>query len=405
MRALPALFSLLALLGAPARGEEACVAAAPQDPPRLYLVTTSPGRTLFSAFGHSALWLSGGGLARPVVLDWGNFDSRQGEPVADFLAGRMVYTLEALTEEDLWARTRRQGKRAVAQRLDLPPPAMAALGPDVLGAARASDRGFAYDWLADNCSTRIRDALDRATGGAVSAQADAGERRSARDEVLRHVGAPGRGAAGWASWLGLQVILDGETDRPLTPAQAMFLPDRLMQGLRSVVLTWPDGRPRPLVGQECVMVEEGRDWAPEAPPARGLPLLGAGLAWAATVLAGRPGGVALALFALIAGAIGMLTAGLAIRGTQPGLGPTHLWWLCSPASLLLLLPAWALLRARVGRAHLGLALALALAGLLGTLLSAAGLVSQVLWPLPALLLPPLLAAPAALWRTHRSSGR
>lgn len=405
MSALPSLLSLLALLGAPARGEEACASASPQDPPRLYLVTTGPGRTLFSAFGHSALWMSGGGLARPVVLDWGNYDSRLGEPVTDFLAGRMVYTLEALTEEELLARTKRQGKRAIAQRLDLPPAAMAALGRDVLGAARAEDRGFAYDWRDDNCSTRIRDALDRATGGELSRHAVAGGGRSAREEVLRHVGAPGRGASGWGGWLGLLLILDGEADQPLTEAQSLLMPDRLMQGLRAVRLTWPDGEGRPLVGQECALVAEGRDWAPEAPPSRGLPLLGAGLAWGATVLAGRPGGVALALFALGAGAVGMMTAGLAIRGTQPGLGPTHLWWLCSPASLLLLLPAWALLRGRVGRAHLGLALVLALAGLLGSALSAAGLISQVLWPLPALLLPPLLAAPAALWRTHRSSGR
>lgn len=403
MRSLPVALVLLALLGAPARGEQTCASAAPPEPPRLYLVTTSPGGTLFSAFGHSALWLSGGGLARPVVLDWGNFDSRRGEPVADFLAGRMVYTLEALSFEELMARTRRQGKRAVAQRLDLPPAELEALGREVLAAARAEDRGFAYDWLDDNCSTRIRDALDRATGGEISRQAVAGGGRSARDEVLRHVGAPGRGAQrGWA-WLGVLALLGPQADAPLSHARSLFLPDRLMQGLRTVRLAWPDGMQRPLVGQECALVPEGRGWPPDAPPRAGPAMLAAGLAWGAAVLAGRGGALALGLLAALAGALGTVATALALGSDLPGVGPTHLWWLCSPASLLLLAPALALLRRRVGAGHLALAGLLAVAGLLGSLLSAAGLISQVLWPLPALLLPPLLAAPAALWRAHRSA--
>lgn len=386
-----------------------CTSAEPGQPPRLHMVTTSPGGQLFSAFGHSALWLSGGGLARPVVLDWGNFDSSQGEPVADFLSGEMRYTLEALTYEELLARARRQGRTAVAQRLDLPPEQALALGREVLAAARAADRGFRYDWLRDNCATRIRDALDRATGGAVRAQVRAGGGHSARHEVLRHLGAPGRGPGGWGWWLGWHLLANGEVDRPLTEAESLFLPDRLMQGLRAVVLPWPDGRTRPLVGAECTLVEGSHPWAPAAPPGRALPLFGAGLAWALGVAAlgivgPRGRGLAaasLAALAFLCGGLGLLAVALAGTSGVEGAGPTHLWWLASPLGLLLLPAALGLWRGRVHPWHVGLALLLALLAAVGTTASALGLLPQVLWPTPALLLPPLLAAPLALWRTRR----
>jgi len=388
--------ALLLAAASPAGAQEACVPAQPGQAPRAFLVTTSPGPGLYSAFGHAALWISGGGLAEPRVLDWGTFDSRAQDPVLAFLHSDAVYSLEAVTTQALLHRAQAADRSLVAQRLALPPDERDALVRAVMAQVRAPDRSFHYDWLQDNCATRIRDVLDVATSGGLSAQATAGGGLLLRGEVQRHLVLPGRGLSGRVLWWGVQLAGGPAYDLPLDARQAMFLPDRLMQAVRQVQRPWPDGQTRPLVDQECTLVQGGWGFAPPVKPA--WPgALGLGLAWAAGIGLGarraRP------LAALLVGLLGLLL--LAVSGvdlfmalfTQVyGARETATWWLANPAGGSLLLAAPGLARGRPRRALAwGAALAAGTA-LLGALLWAVGLLHQDLAATLALLLPPLLAA-------------
>src|SRR4029453_13964476 len=58
------------------------------------------------------------------------------------------------------------------KRLNLPPPARLQLREFLRWNAEPEHRFYHYDYYRDNCSTRVRDALDRVLGGVLHAQTD-----------------------------------------------------------------------------------------------------------------------------------------------------------------------------------------------------------------------------------------
>src|SRR5690606_16140001 len=95
---------------------------------------------------------------------------------------------------------------------------------------------YAYDYFTDNCSTRVRDALDTALGGALSRQLNGrSQGNTYRSEAVR-LARPDPLMA-----LGFDLGLGPASDRPNSLWQDAFVPMRLADALRSVRLA--DGRP------------------------------------------------------------------------------------------------------------------------------------------------------------------
>ncbi len=359
-------------------------------------MTTAPGDTVFTAFGHSALRISGGGLAEPLVLDWGTYDPRQGNPLVLFVTGRMDYSLESVPSNHLMGRARVQDRTVVAQRLALPPDAIERLFTDVDAALQQDDRRFKYEPGLDNCSTRIRDALDRATQGAIRAQTRLPLQVTRRSEVLRHVGASERGASGWLWWGVFELALTEQSDDPIDAWDSMFIPQDLMRELRAVRLDWPDDSRRDLVADECVLRRGGHDFVADQPPTRGPVLATVGAAWALLVLTAASrklravGSAAIAALAVVLGSVGTATTLLWAFGDLVGLGANETWWVASLLSWLLLATLGSGEAGRTRRRLLSAGLAaLALIGLGRALL---GLPDQEVLPVYAALVPPLVAA-------------
>lgn len=382
-------------------GRGACPTVAPDAPPQATVITTSAAPDLFTAFGHSALRLSGGGLPAAQVLDWGTYQSGRQDPVVHFLAGTLDYSLEAVDERQMHNRARFRGRSLVAQRLALPPEAAQRLHEATRAALGQEDRRFRYHWLRDNCATRIRDALDAATGGALRARLATQARTTPRREVLRHLASPHAGARWWGIWLGWHTMASAWADQPLDAWDASFMPDRLRQALAEVDLTWPDGTVRPLVAEECVLRRGPYDFLPLEPVDRDGALLGAGLGWAALIGLGATrarlvGAMAVATLAVGGGLLGALTAALAASSTLEGLTRNHAWWVVHPATVLLLGAAFDLARGRASPALRRLSALLAGAGVVGLAVRLAGLTEQDVLGVFALFLPPLLATALVL---------
>lgn len=400
------ILALVAGSVALATGPGRCPVALQGEPPQASVLTTAPGSQLFSAFGHSALRLSGGELETPIVVEWGRYLSSERWPIQPFLQGTLLYTTDGIGEQALLRRARVGDRSLVVQRLDLDPEQAAALHAELRGILAGDDRDFHYDWLRDNCATRVRDALDRATGGALRAQLGGPPGPSARAEVSRHLAQFGTGLEGWGAWGMWQLMAPTHGEAPLDAWEGAFLPDRLRLGLQQVQLQGADGRARPLVIEECERRKGGHDFAPLEAPRRGAPLLAVGMAWAGLVGLGATrarllGGLALGALALVCGVLGVATSALALLSTHQGLGSNESWWVSSPASLALLGPAVALARGRVGRLSRALVLLLSGAGLLGLLRALTGLALQDRLLVFALFLPPLLAAALLVLRTPR----
>ena len=193
------------------------------EPPDIELVTLGVGERIFEKFGHAAICLRyhDAGLI-PVCFNYGVTDFDAGAAlVYRFLRSDQRFWVEAESmgslvgfytyeDRDIWAQTlplSAAGKRAIEAKLwsDLD----------------EKNRYYLYDHFFDNCTTRIRDMIDRASGGVLRAGSDEPVPLTFRE----------LGARGLASAEPLVAIADFVLGRALdaTPTlyQAMFSPDVL----------------------------------------------------------------------------------------------------------------------------------------------------------------------------------
>lgn len=148
---------------------------------------------------------------------------------------------------------------------------------------RPENSGYAYDYYRDNCSTRIRDALDRVLGGAIARYGAAPSGFTWRDETRR------LDQHSAVVYSGLMIGLGQPVDSEMSRSEQMFLPIRLREHLDSITVTGADGVSRPVVRQERVLSEGGRYPVPQRPASWTLRYLLVGvLAGALLAWLGRP---------------------------------------------------------------------------------------------------------------------
>ena len=238
--------------------------AAPREPGdelRVWLVTAGPGDAVWEHYGHNALRVLDTRTGRDFSYDWGIFDFRQADFMARFLQGRMLYMVARQRTDVVLDFYRETDREVVLQELDLTPAEKAMLRDAASENALPRNRDFTYQYFLDNCSTRIRDLLDRVLGGALS-RAFEGQatglsyrhhaRRLTQVDPLVYTGA--------------DLALGSPADRPISAWEELFLPLALRDRIRAVRIT-RDGESRPLVRGEEVLYSSTRPAEPAEPPA------------------------------------------------------------------------------------------------------------------------------------------
>lgn len=204
--------------------------------PRIGVATMQPGEIFWERFGHNAIVVDDPALGEPISYNFGFFDLAEPGFVGRFVRGDMQYRLVALPLAQDMAYYRDVGRGASIQWLDLAPDEATELAAALAENARPENARYRYDYFTDNCSTRVRDALDRALRGRLRSQLEVRSLgNSYRSEAVR-LASP----AGWM-WLGFDLGLGPFADRPLSRWEDAFVPMRLADGLRLVKRA--DGRP------------------------------------------------------------------------------------------------------------------------------------------------------------------
>ncbi|HET6764962.1 MAG TPA: DUF4105 domain-containing protein [Longimicrobiaceae bacterium] len=284
---------------------------------RVVLVTMGPGDEVWEKFGHNALWVHDPRTGEEIAYNYGMFDFRQANFYSNFARGHMRYWMQgfdALATLDFYGR---QNRSVWLQELNLTPRQKAEIKAFLEWNARDDNRYYRYDYYRDNCSTRVRDAIDRVIGGGIRRQfsrvpvpvtfRSETERLTADDVV---------------TYTGLMIGLAEPADVPISAWDEMFLPMRLRDHVRETKVPDAQGRMVPLVRSERVAVAAaGREPERSAPPNRipaylvaGLLLaaLVAGLGWAAPRRGGARIGYAIVtgLWTLLTGVGGVVLASL-----------------------------------------------------------------------------------------------
>ncbi|HRO27162.1 MAG TPA: DUF4105 domain-containing protein [Luteimonas sp.] len=265
-------------------------AAFAQATPRIGVATMQPGEIFFERFGHNAIIVDDPAAGGPVSYNFGFFDMDEPDFVGRFVRGDMRYRLVALPLAQDMAYYRETGRGVSIQWLDLDDDETARLGAALAENARPENAVYRYDYFVDNCSTRVRDALDAALGGLLQRQMSVRSRGNTyRGDAVR-LASP----APWM-WLGFDIGLGPASDRPNSLWQDAFVPMRLADALDN--LRRDDGRP--LVAQREQLIPHRLAPEPPEAPRPWWPWLLAGLALAFALRAlGRRRPATLAAIAL-----------------------------------------------------------------------------------------------------------
>jgi hypothetical protein len=368
---------MLVLLLALAPLARAGISSAPGRDLQVELVTYGPGRVYWERFGHIAIILRDTSSGEAISFNYGVFDFDTHDFFLKFIRGHMLYSMDAEYAGPEVTSYIDAGRAVRIEKLAFTPAQAAALRDFLLWNDQPQNRSYRYDYFYDNCATRVRDALNRALGGAIYAQtqlpATGRSFRSQSERMLAHD-------------LPLMLLVDlglgPRADRPLTLWQDSFLPVTLSDLLQHVRV--PDGRggTQPLVASSRLIYAGDVSAPPPAPPALRWPLLGIGVSWAALLLWGARqhagafarglGAAAAGLYALLGGVAGLIMLALWMLTTHRSAWANQNLLQFDPALLLLSVPLLRGIAARHAPRRWTRALALLLAalsvfGLLGRL--------------------------------------
>jgi hypothetical protein len=275
---MSALLAFVATLsfGFPAHAQRADAATASLH---VYLLTMGPGDAVWERFGHNAILLRDEARGIDVAYNYGMFSFDQPGFVRRLVQGRMMYWMAAF-DGTLMLREYEYRNRSVwAQELNLTPAQKRELAAFLEWNARPENAEYLYEPFLDNCSTRVRDALDRALGGQLRTQLSAIRTdETFRSHSLRLIA----DLAG--AYTGLLLVLGQPMDRPLTEWDAAFIPMELRDAVAAVHVTRADGTSAPLVSREATLVQARRGAPPTAAPQRLFAFLLIGLVLAAVLL-------------------------------------------------------------------------------------------------------------------------
>ena len=227
----------------------------------VYLLTFGMGDEVWERFGHNAIWIKDRTRGTDTTYNWGMFDFNQPGFLRRFLTGDTKYWMQGI-DLDVMLRYYKQNNRSIlAQELNLTPAQRLSLQQYVQLNERPENKFYRYDYYRDNCSTRLRDALDHAVGGQL--QTSTVTRLTSgtyRSHTLRLLGTD------IPMYTGADLALGHPADKPLSVWQEMFLPVRMASDIRTVRLTDSTGAQIPFVRSEMALFTAGRAPEPSAPP-------------------------------------------------------------------------------------------------------------------------------------------
>ncbi|HVW69830.1 MAG TPA: DUF4105 domain-containing protein [Steroidobacteraceae bacterium] len=341
--------------------------------PKVALVTYGPGRLYWERFGHNAIIVDDPTAGERVAYNYGVFDFNEQHFLLNFAMGHMHYSLDAEPLEADLETYVAEGRSVTVQMLNLTPAQARQLAAFLAWNAQPQNADYRYDYFVNNCSTKVRDALNRALDGAIERQlAPRPAPHTYRFDAVRLISSDF-----WFA-LGMDMGLGPNADGPLSLWRESFVPMVLSRALRDVVVRNTNGDTLPLVSGEEVVLRGRLPPEPVAPSELRLPFLAGGVGLAALLLwlglgKGRLYRTSFALLAvawwLICGFSGVLLAWL--------WGLSDHWAAWHNENLLLLDPLCLILPVVWWRAP-------RIASCLATLLAAAALVSLIVRALPGL---------------------
>ncbi|MBM1106483.1 DUF4105 domain-containing protein [Aurantibacter crassamenti] len=198
---------------------------------KISVLTCGPGEILYTAFGHSAIRVQDPAQKIDVVYNYGVFDASGTQFYYEFSQGRMDYLLARNYFTDFLYEYKTEGRWVKEQELHIDLAERNALFLFLENNARPENRVYKYDYLLNNCATKIWDVQKEVFGDKLIYNEQYIDTTYTFRELMRH----NLQTNSWGQF-GIDLALGSAIDRKATPLEHMFLPKYVSKQLKSTKL-------------------------------------------------------------------------------------------------------------------------------------------------------------------------
>jgi len=197
----------------------------------VYLITCGPGTETYSVYGHTALRVVIPEKNSDIVFNWGVFDFSTPNFVWKFAKGRLDYMLDAAPLKSFLQSYFYEQRYVIAQRINLESDEKAKLMALISENIKPENVRYRYDFFYDDCSTRIRDLLEKSIGNKLLyPPAETGKIPTFRQMVGKY-----QEPYPWLKF-GVDLIMGSPGDKKALFRDRMFLPVDMKEGLSETVV-------------------------------------------------------------------------------------------------------------------------------------------------------------------------
>jgi len=255
------------------------------------LVTIGPGPGFSSWFGHTALGVEDKRLDVNCLYNFGMYSYHQGI-ILELLFGRLRFWVGPMSFQRALNNWERLDRYITIAVLYLSPEKRLEIAALLAESIKPENRYYLYQYYKDNCSTRVRDLIDRATHGQFKkAMMASPSRLTYRDHTRRFLIRP-------IVDYGLMFAMSHEIDKPITIWDEMFLPCELERNVLDFKYSDENGKSVSLAASHRVVYASKHRTPPPEKRSRLWP-------W-------------MLLWGFLASGLSFLTAKMYLRGTRGG---------------------------------------------------------------------------------------
>lgn len=212
---------------------------------KISLLTVGTGEDLAAKFGHSAIRLQDPTLGIDEVYGYGTYDFEDPNFYLNFTRGKLAYTISRIPfkyfdysyqQEKRWIREQ-QLDLNLQQRTQI----VAFLEHNLL----PENKRYKYDFLFDNCATRIPMVFEKTLGNGFEFDYNYLENQLTFRELIRLKLNPNT----WSNF-GIDLALGSVIDRKATPNEHLFLPIYVYRQMKHTTLNG-----KPIVKKETLLLD------------------------------------------------------------------------------------------------------------------------------------------------------
>ena len=211
---------------------------------KISLLTVGTGEDLAAKFGHSAIRIQDPTLGIDEVYGYGTYDFEDPNFYLNFTRGKLSYTISRIPFKYFDYSYQQEKRWIIEQALDLNLQQRTAIVAFLEHNLLPENKKYKYDFLFDNCATRIPLVFEKTLGSSFKFDYGYLENKLTFRELIRLKLNPNT----WSNF-GIDLALGSVIDRKATPYEHLFLPIYVYEQMKHTTL---DGKP--IVKKESVLL-------------------------------------------------------------------------------------------------------------------------------------------------------